>query len=103
MACRRPVILTYNCNLDDVGDQKAGWLVEPRISSVFEALNAAYQNASERARRGANARALVEARYTWDRIAEESIGLYRFRRPSAQTRRLGMTSHEAERGARGAF
>jgi len=77
MACRLPVILTHNCNLADIETHEAGWLVEPRTDDVLRALRAALSSVSERQRRGENARTLVERRYTWSRIADESISFYR--------------------------
>jgi glycosyltransferase involved in cell wall biosynthesis len=76
MACRCPVIVTPNCNLSEVKDRKAGWLVEPNVDSVLTGLNEASRSAEERQRRGENARSLVEEHFTWDRIASESIRFY---------------------------
>jgi poly(glycerol-phosphate) alpha-glucosyltransferase len=77
MACRCPVILTARCNLDEVEDRNAGWLVEPREDSLFAALRSACESPAERRRRGISGRALVEERYTWDRIARDSVRSYR--------------------------
>jgi len=76
MACRRAVILTRNCNLSEIAQCQAGWIVEPTIDDVFGALREAYTSAGERRRRGENGRALVEQRYTWARIGDESIRFY---------------------------
>ncbi len=80
MACRRPVIVTRNCNLSEVHDREAGWLIEPTIDSVFTGLSDAARSADERQRRGGNARRLIEERFTWDRIAAESIRFYQAHR-----------------------
>lgn len=76
MACRRPVVVTRNCNVSDVHDRKAGWLVEPSVDGVFGGLNDAARSREERLRRGDNARRLVEERFTWERIASESVRCY---------------------------
>ena len=76
MACRCPVIVTPNCNLSEVRDREAGWLIEPNTDSVFAGLNDASRSREERQRRGENARRLVEEHFTWDRIASESIRFY---------------------------
>ena len=76
MACRCPVVVTPNCNLSEVQDREAGWLVEPTVDSVLAGLNEASRCANERRRRGENARSLVEEHFTWDRIASESIRFY---------------------------
>jgi glycosyltransferase involved in cell wall biosynthesis len=77
MACRCPVVITRNCNLTEVKDREAGWLVEANIDSVFSGLSEAAASPGERRRRGDNGRSLVEENFTWDRIALESIRLYR--------------------------
>jgi glycosyltransferase involved in cell wall biosynthesis len=77
MACRCPVVITRNCNVPEVKDRDAGWLVEANIDSVFSGLSEASASPVECRRRGENARSLVEANFTWDRIALESIRFYR--------------------------
>ena len=76
MACRCPVVVTRNCNLSEVHDREAGWLVESNTDSVFAGLQEAARSTEERQRRGENARSLVEEHFTWDRIASESIRFY---------------------------
>lgn len=76
MACGCPVVVTRNCNVSEVQDREAGWLVDSNGESVFAGLSEAYKSAEERQRRGENARRLVEETFTWDRIASESIRFY---------------------------
>lgn len=76
MACRLPVVVTRHCNLDDVRTAEAGWVAEATVESVLDGLRAAAASAVERRRRGAAGRALVAERYTWDRIARNSLRLY---------------------------
>jgi glycosyltransferase involved in cell wall biosynthesis len=76
MACRCPVVLTRNCNLNDVEHRDAGWLVDPQVNSLFDALTRACASDAERRRRGNHGRRLVADRYTWERIAAESIRSY---------------------------
>jgi glycosyltransferase involved in cell wall biosynthesis len=76
MACRLPVVLTANCNLPEVGFLEAGWTVEPTLDAVVQGLRVALRSSTERGSRGANGRRLVSERFTWSRIATDSLGLY---------------------------
>jgi poly(glycerol-phosphate) alpha-glucosyltransferase len=76
MACGCPVVVTPACNLPDVAVSDAGWTTETTVDAVRQGLRAACASRPERLRRGRNARALVERRYTWDRISRESVELY---------------------------
>jgi glycosyltransferase involved in cell wall biosynthesis len=77
MACRRPVVITRNCNLDVVERHEAGWTVDPNVESVLRGLRDACASEHERRSRGHRARLLVEEKFTWDRIARASIPFYR--------------------------
>jgi len=48
------VVVTRNCNLSEVEDREAGWLVESNVDSVFAGLNEASHPPKSGAR-GANA------------------------------------------------
>jgi len=76
MACSRPVVVTPGCNIPDVSTSEAGWTVDATVDGVTHGLNAALVSKDERLRRGSNGRTLVAAKYTWDRIAQDSVGLY---------------------------
>jgi glycosyltransferase involved in cell wall biosynthesis len=77
MACRRPVVVTPNCNIPEVAANAAGWVVTPSIEGVYEGLRTAVDSALDRATRGHNARRTVESKFTWERIARESLNLYK--------------------------
>lgn len=71
MACRVPVIATRTCNFPELASKGGGWLCDPELQSVTDALNDALAaSESERADRGLAARRLVEERYTWRTIAQ---------------------------------
>jgi glycosyltransferase involved in cell wall biosynthesis len=76
MACGRPVVVTRNCNVPDVEDRQCGWLVDASIESLLDGLTEVSASREERQRRGENGRRLVAEKYTWDRIARESVRLY---------------------------
>ena len=77
MGARLPVIITPACNLPEVRDSKAGWITKPDVNSLFQTLNIAFKMPEELRRRGRRARQLVELRFTWLRIAQDSIRIYR--------------------------
>ncbi len=76
MACRRPVIITPNCNIPEVAQNGAGWVVDATLGDVLVGLRAAVASGRQRLARGEHARRLVEANFTWDRIARKSVDLY---------------------------
>lgn len=76
MACGRPVVVTPHCNLPEIEAAEAGWVAEASVEAVLHGLRQAVASADERRRRGANGRRLVERRFTWTRIADDSVTLY---------------------------
>lgn len=76
MACERPVVVTPHCNLPEIQAAEAGWVTEASVEGVLQGLRQAVASADERRRRGANGRRLVEQRFTWPRIAVDSVALY---------------------------
>ncbi|MEX1027726.1 MAG: glycosyltransferase [Candidatus Paceibacterota bacterium] len=90
MACGLPVVITPGCNIPEVSAHCAGWQVEANIGSVLEGLRAAANDAAARRRRGMNGRQLVEEKFTWPSIAEQSISIYEeFFSQSRAARRSG--------------
>lgn len=76
MACGLPVVITPGCNIPDVASHHAGWQVGTNTESVLKGLRATASDAAVRRQCGANARRLVEEKFTWPSIAEQSIGIY---------------------------
>jgi glycosyltransferase involved in cell wall biosynthesis len=71
-AHRLPVVMTTECNFPELAAAGGAWLCEPGAESVEHALRAALAaGEAERRQRGEAGRRLVEARYTWQRIAAE--------------------------------
>ena len=77
MAAARPVIVTPGCNIPEVQEYEAGWICEPDPAACEQTLRQAFESEHELRRRGENARHLVEQRFTWPRIAESSLEIYR--------------------------
>jgi poly(glycerol-phosphate) alpha-glucosyltransferase len=77
LAAGIPVLLSPACHLPEVEAAGAGQIVPPDPEPLAEALRAALtRSPAERARMGAAGRALVERRFTWDRVAEAYEGVY---------------------------
>lgn len=77
MASRLPVIVTPGCHLPQVVEVQAGWSTEPAADQLLDGLREAARDAGERRRRGQLGQKLVEKYFTWDKIAAQSVDLYR--------------------------
>jgi glycosyltransferase involved in cell wall biosynthesis len=72
-----PVILTRQCNFPEVAQSGCGWVVEPDVRQLQDALDMCLlASPSERARMGANGRALAGRRYSWRVIGEQMAEVY---------------------------
>lgn len=81
LASRLPVIITPACNFPEVALQNAGVEVEPTVSSTLEGLRAlTLLSDSQRQAMGRNGRDLVDAHYSWERIAGRMKALYQWLR-----------------------
>lgn len=77
LAAGIPVLLSPACHLPEVESAGAGQIVPPDPDALANALRAALtRSPAERARIGAAGRALVEHRFTWDRVAAAYEGVY---------------------------
>lgn len=76
MAAGLPVIVSPGCYLPEVEQHGAGLEVEPAVEPLAEALTTLLTNAALREQMGAAARALVQARFTWDAVAALYEALY---------------------------
>lgn len=76
MACGLPVLITPACNIPEVARAGAGWQVAPDAVAVASGIDEIFHNLKAAEDRGRRARALVEERFTWPRIAAESIRIY---------------------------
>ncbi|HYO88787.1 MAG TPA: glycosyltransferase [Candidatus Limnocylindrales bacterium] len=89
MAAGLPVILSPGCYLPDIEPAGAGFEVLPAVEPLAEALGRLLANTELRLKMGEAARALVEARFTWPRVAEQMEHVYAGLLPvgSAQSQR----------------
>lgn len=59
-----------------IAEARAGWIAQPGVAPLASALREALADASERERRGINARSLVR-RWRWPVVAQQLIEMYR--------------------------
>jgi glycosyltransferase involved in cell wall biosynthesis len=78
MACGLPVVaVDAHGPAEIVDDGETGWLVGPDdAQELAGALAEVVDRAAERTRRGANARRVARARYSWPALAREVAGVY---------------------------
>lgn len=73
----KPVLISPGCNLPEVRLRDAGWIVEPKRRMLQRALHEALSRKPEELRKmGRNGLAIIEDRYSWDRIGYEYLNLY---------------------------
>ncbi len=76
MAAGLPVIITPYCHFSEVKWSKAGLVVDTQIEEISNAIIQFCRDANMRVEMGKNARALIEQKYTWDRISGKLIEIY---------------------------
>ncbi len=76
MACQLPVVITRNCHFPEVAEVQAGCVVELTAQNVAEALTRVLGDLTLRQQMGRAGRALIEDRFTWPRVAEQSLAAY---------------------------
>ncbi len=77
MACGAPVVITHLCHFPEVEEVGAGEVVEREVASLTRGLTRVLTNPDARAAYGARGRRLIEERFTWPRIAQRMIDVYR--------------------------
>ena len=74
-----PVIVTQECNMPEVRDADAGWVISPTLEQVTCALAEMLSNLPAQNRQlGWNGAALVQSRYTWPVVARQTAQLYQW-------------------------
>lgn len=77
MMLERPVVLSRQCHMPEVGERGAGWVVDTSIEQVAAGLAEAMDLPDEREARGARGRALALERFSRDAAARRLRDLYR--------------------------
>ncbi len=77
LAAGRPVVITHNCNFPEVAACGAGFVVDPEVGQVSDALASILDQPELASQMGARARALIKKAYTWERMACQFVEMYR--------------------------
>ncbi|MDX2132163.1 MAG: glycosyltransferase [Planctomycetota bacterium] len=82
LASSCPPVISEQCHFQEVADEGAGFCVPREPEHVARAMVMLLRDRPLRASMGAAGRAMVESKYTWPRIAAQSVEAYaRARRP----------------------
>lgn len=76
LACGVPVVISRQCHFPEVATEGAGIVVDLDAAAVAEALSSVLDDPLGARRMGRAGRALVEQRFTWPVIADESLKAY---------------------------
>ena len=77
MACERPVVITSgSCMRREVAQAEAGLVVNCEVEELAQALIRLLDDPQLRRRMGQNGKNLVEAKFTWSKVAERMLGVY---------------------------
>lgn len=79
MGAGLPVVITPGCNLPEVAERGAGYVVAPDPTELAAALNNLFADPVRARTLGENGRRLVRERFTWAGIARRLIEVYSFK------------------------
>ena len=72
-----PVLTTHAAPWAELSTHGCGWQVEPSVAAIAQGLlDATRHSCAELADMGRRGRQLVRRRYTWSRVAEQTVALY---------------------------
>jgi glycosyltransferase involved in cell wall biosynthesis len=75
LGCGTPVLVTTNCDIPHVAEAGAGLVVPPDVDSVSRGLEELLRDDGLRREMGVNGRRLVASRFTWERVAQQTVAL----------------------------
>lgn len=79
LAARLPVLITPGCNFDEIRRAGAGLIASPDADATEKTIrDLLAMSDAERQDMGRRARQLVEGGYTWDRVADQLMAVYRW-------------------------
>lgn len=86
LACRVPVVISENCHFPEVQEVGAGRVVPLDATAVADALAAILVDPTGAKSMGEAGRLLVEQRFTWPKVAAQTLNLYErlLKRPPAR-------------------
>lgn len=73
LACGLPVVTTHDCHFPQIAEVEAGLLTTLDVGEIAEAMLAVDRDPERAAQWGRNGRQLIESRFTWDRIAAQTV------------------------------
>jgi glycosyltransferase involved in cell wall biosynthesis len=76
MASGLPVLITPGCNLPEVEEWRAGRILLPEVCEFAQGLLETVRDPERAREMGLAGRRLVKAKFTWERIARETLGIY---------------------------
>ena len=76
MAAGMPVLLSPGCNLEEVEEAGAGYVVDATVDAFADNMRLCFTDDASRWQMGERARQLVDERYAWDGIAERLEDVY---------------------------
>lgn len=89
LACGTAVVISDACHFPEVAHARAGAVVALQPQAIAAAISDLLENPQRAADAGRNGRQLVQDRYTWRSIADQSLDMYSFaiaRRDSSRNR-----------------
>lgn len=76
MCNKLPVIVTHQCNFQEITKVEAGIVINPCIEELVKALNELLSNQLMRKKMGGNGYRLILRDYTWEKITNQMIKIY---------------------------
>ena len=77
LGCGIPVLLTQACNVPEVVEEEAGFVVPPAVEKISQALGEIIRDDRLRQEMGRKAKQLAKSRFTWDRVVLQTVALCR--------------------------
>ena len=75
-ACGTPVIITQQCNVPEVADYEAGFVIRRDKEELQQAILQILEDPGLQGRLGDNGRRMVSDRFTWDKVVTKLEGVY---------------------------
>lgn len=77
LACGLPVLITENCHFPEVSEVGAGYVIPLDHDAIVKGLGELADDVAGREQMGQAGRRLIEERFTWPKIAQQTVDVYR--------------------------
>ncbi len=77
LSCGKPVVISDQCHFPEVGDAGAGFICPPVAQDIATHLQRLLTDDAMCGRMGLAAQELVQQRFTWSRVAQMTLDLYK--------------------------